>query len=117
MTALLKHELDTIPEGHGHVDGGKCARCAGRRLLLEKGADVNVQEGKYGTALQATPSEGHEVIVKLLLKNWGGTSDELKPLKGFGIGANAIREVAVEIAAAKSPLMVVVQPFFERTSR
>ena len=68
MIALLKHELDTIPEGH--VDGGKCAR-AGRRLLLEKGADVNVQEGKYGTALQATPGEGHEVIVKLLLQNGG----------------------------------------------
>jgi len=38
---------------------------------LEKGADVNVQGGKYGTALQATPGEGHEVIVKLLLKNGG----------------------------------------------
>ncbi|THU90826.1 hypothetical protein K435DRAFT_248533, partial [Dendrothele bispora CBS 962.96] len=38
------------------------------RLLLERGADVNVQGGKYGYALQAASSQGHESIVKLLLE-------------------------------------------------
>jgi hypothetical protein len=37
--------------------------------LLENGAEVNHQGGKYGTALQAACIGGHEVIVKLLLKN------------------------------------------------
>ncbi|KDR66095.1 hypothetical protein GALMADRAFT_32850, partial [Galerina marginata CBS 339.88] len=36
--------------------------------LLEKGADVNAQEGYYGSALQAAASEGNEAIVKVLLK-------------------------------------------------
>ena len=34
----------------------------------QKGADVNVQAGQYGTALQVASYEGHEVIVKLLLE-------------------------------------------------
>lgn len=37
------------------------------RLLLEKGADVNVQGGKYGNALQAAAYNGRESIVQLLL--------------------------------------------------
>ena len=38
------------------------------KLLLEKGADVNVQAGQYGTALQVASLSGHEVIMKLLLE-------------------------------------------------
>ena len=30
--------------------------------------DVHVQEGKYGNALQAVSSEGHNAIMKLLLE-------------------------------------------------
>jgi len=37
--------------------------------LLERGADANVQKGRYGNALQAASYGGHEVIVKLLLEN------------------------------------------------
>ncbi|KAH3098783.1 hypothetical protein KXW41_005747, partial [Aspergillus fumigatus] len=37
------------------------------KLLLDKGADVNVQGGEYGNALQAASLEGHLEIVKLLL--------------------------------------------------
>jgi ankyrin repeat protein len=37
------------------------------RLLLDEGADVNVQGRYFGTALQAASLIGHEVIVRLLL--------------------------------------------------
>ena len=36
--------------------------------LLENGAEVNAQGGRYGNALQAASSEGHEAVVKLLLE-------------------------------------------------
>jgi ankyrin repeat protein len=35
-------------------------------LLLEKRADVNIQSGYFGSALQAASMNGHEQIVKLL---------------------------------------------------
>ena len=38
------------------------------KLLLEKGAEVNAQGGKYGNALQAASYLDHEAIVKLLLE-------------------------------------------------
>ncbi|PGH11878.1 hypothetical protein AJ80_06943 [Polytolypa hystricis UAMH7299] len=37
------------------------------KLLLEKGADVNAQDGDYSNALQATSEQGHREIVHLLL--------------------------------------------------
>lgn len=37
------------------------------KLLLDRGADVNIQAGKHGTALQAAASKGYQDIVKLLL--------------------------------------------------
>jgi hypothetical protein len=39
------------------------------RQLVEKGADVNAQGGKYGNALQAASGERHEAVVALLLEN------------------------------------------------
>ncbi|KAJ7795329.1 ankyrin repeat-containing domain protein [Mycena olivaceomarginata] len=36
-------------------------------LLLNKGADVNAQGGRYGNALQAAASQGHDKIVQVLL--------------------------------------------------
>jgi ankyrin repeat protein len=39
------------------------------KLLLDKGADVNVKGGAYGNALQAASEGGHEAVVKLLLEN------------------------------------------------
>src|ERR1700761_8677996 len=39
------------------------------RLLLDEGADVNIQGGEYGSALQVASSSGHVEIVKLLLDN------------------------------------------------
>jgi hypothetical protein len=35
--------------------------------LLDRGADVNAQGGRYGNALQAASSDGHEKVVQLLL--------------------------------------------------
>jgi ankyrin repeat protein len=37
--------------------------------LIEKGAEVNAQQGRYGFALQAASYSGHEAIVKVLLEN------------------------------------------------
>ncbi|KAF2629421.1 hypothetical protein BU25DRAFT_389615 [Macroventuria anomochaeta] len=37
------------------------------QLLLDNNADVNVQGGRYGNALQAASAGGHEQIVKMLL--------------------------------------------------
>ncbi|KAJ5982454.1 hypothetical protein N7451_012554 [Penicillium sp. IBT 35674x] len=39
------------------------------QLLLENGAEVNAQGGKFGNALQAASSGGHDKIVQLLLEN------------------------------------------------
>jgi ankyrin repeat protein len=39
------------------------------KLLLENGAEVNAEGGKYGNALQAASFRGNEAIVKLLLEN------------------------------------------------
>jgi ankyrin repeat protein len=37
------------------------------RILLDKGADVNAQGGRYGNALRAASEGGHEKVVKMLL--------------------------------------------------
>ncbi|EDU50673.1 vegetative incompatibility protein HET-E-1 [Pyrenophora tritici-repentis Pt-1C-BFP] len=39
------------------------------RLLLDKGADVNAQGGRFGNALQAASYGGYEQVVKALLDN------------------------------------------------
>jgi ankyrin repeat domain-containing protein 50 len=38
------------------------------QLLIERGADVNAQGGRYGNALQAASLGGHEKIVQILIK-------------------------------------------------
>ena len=50
-----------LPSCRGHEENGK--------LLLDKGADLNLQSGEYRSALQAASFAGHEEIVKLLLEN------------------------------------------------
>ena len=44
------------------------------RLLLEKGADVNLQGGFYGSALQAASFHGHKNFVRLLLEKGAETN-------------------------------------------
>ncbi|KAL8684103.1 MAG: hypothetical protein Q9224_006612, partial [Gallowayella concinna] len=41
------------------------------RLLLASGAEVNIRGGRYGGAMQAASSEGHDFIVELLTDNGG----------------------------------------------
>jgi ankyrin repeat protein len=48
------------------------------QLLLEKGADVNTQGGRYGNALEAATLRGHYEIVKLLLEE-GADVNALHP--------------------------------------
>ena len=38
-------------------------------MLLEKGADVNAQGGRFGNALQAASAGGHDKVVQMLLEN------------------------------------------------
>jgi ankyrin repeat protein len=38
------------------------------KMLLENGAEVNAEGGKYGNALHAASFQGHKAIVKLLLE-------------------------------------------------
>ena len=39
------------------------------KTLIESGADVNVQGGRYGSALQAASYQGSEAIVKMLIES------------------------------------------------
>ena len=39
------------------------------KLLLENGAEVNAEGGRYGNALQAASLNGNVVILKLLIEN------------------------------------------------
>jgi ankyrin repeat protein len=50
-----------LAAGNGHYLTAK--------LLIDKGAEVNVQGGEYGNALQAASSGGYETVVKLLLES------------------------------------------------
>ncbi|KEY72966.1 hypothetical protein S7711_10190 [Stachybotrys chartarum IBT 7711] len=45
-------------------------------LLLDKGANVNAEGGKYGNALYAASSEGHDKIVELLLDKGANVNAE-----------------------------------------
>ncbi|SLM38726.1 vegetative incompatibility protein het-e-1, partial [Lasallia pustulata] len=36
-------------------------------MLLDKGADVNAQGGRYGNALYAASATGHDQVVQMLL--------------------------------------------------
>lgn len=41
-------------------------------MLVEKGADVNAQRGRFGNALQAASQRGHEKVVQLLMEKERG---------------------------------------------
>jgi hypothetical protein len=47
--------------------GAKLGLSTITKLLLDQGADVNAQGGRYGNALQAASAGGHEQVVKTLL--------------------------------------------------
>lgn len=38
-------------------------------MLLNKGANINIVDGLYNTALQAATNKGHRAVVKLLLNH------------------------------------------------
>ncbi|KAI9791524.1 MAG: hypothetical protein M1816_003868 [Peltula sp. TS41687] len=76
--------------------------------LIQQGADVNTQGGKFGNALQAGSVQGYDKIVKLLLSNganvnaqgghygnalqaasWGGYDKTVKLLLSKGANVNA----------------------------
>jgi ankyrin repeat protein len=42
-------------------------------MLLDKGAEVNAQDGLYGNALQAASSRHHKSVAKMLVA-WGAKS-------------------------------------------
>ena len=63
--------------GEGEMSGVTVlmlAACNGRErvvdLLLQRGAEVNLQDSDGDTALMAAASQGHERVVDLLLRAW-----------------------------------------------
>ena len=61
----LKKSLDSVPMPLYYAAMLGFSIITG--LLLDAGADVNAQGGKYGNALRAASYKGHEQIVKMLL--------------------------------------------------
>ena len=60
--------------GHYKADYGTTLHAASAgghnkvvQILLDKGANVNAQEGEYGNALQAASTGGHDKVVQMLL--------------------------------------------------
>jgi ankyrin repeat protein len=47
------------------------------RLLVESGADVNIREGKYGTALRGASFRGHANVIRFLLDNGAEDFEEM----------------------------------------
>ncbi|KAF5364446.1 hypothetical protein D9758_010658 [Tetrapyrgos nigripes] len=64
-------DVNVKVEGFVYVTALQGASYYGKKefveLLLDKGADPNIQGGKYGTALQAASGRGYKEIVELLL--------------------------------------------------
>jgi hypothetical protein len=59
------------------------------RLLLDAGADVNAQGGRYGNALQAASEGGHKQIVKTLLDKGANVNAQ------GGLYSNALRAASL----------------------
>jgi ankyrin repeat domain-containing protein 50 len=71
-------------------------------LLLERGADANVQGGFYGSVLQAASFNGHEAIVRVLLERGAEANTQ------GGIHGNALQ------AAASQGNEAIVRALLER---
>ena len=70
------------------------------KMLLENGAKVNVEGGRFGYALHAALFRGAEVIVKLLLENGAEVNGEGKygnALQASCKGYDAIMKLLLEI--------------------
>jgi hypothetical protein len=76
--------------------------------LLEMGADVNAQGGKYGNALQAALYEGHQGIAKLLIEKGAdvnaqegkyGNALQVASVKGYEAIAKLLLEKGADINA------------------
>ncbi|KAI0603596.1 Ank-2 multi-domain protein, partial [Pyrenophora tritici-repentis] len=61
----LERSLDSVPMPLYYA--AKLGFRTITRLLLDAGADVNAQGGRFGNALQAASLRGHEQVVKTLL--------------------------------------------------
>ncbi|KAJ7473700.1 ankyrin repeat-containing domain protein [Mycena galericulata] len=61
----------------------------GAHYLLEKGADANAKNGKYGSALQAACYKGHADVVQLLLEH-GANVNDLGDLFGHALQAASV---------------------------
>jgi ankyrin repeat protein len=58
VDAMIRHSTRASVRGYDKVV----------QLLVDNGADVNAQGGKYGNALYAASGRGYEEVVQLLLE-------------------------------------------------
>ena len=106
---IVKSVLETSDcrsvKGPGGFDYGNTLHAASAgghtrivQILLEKGAEMNTENGEYGTALEAASAEGHIEIVQILLEK--------------GAEVNVVRErgfysTALEAASGEGHIEIV----------
>ena len=68
------HRLDTLVGSKAACYGGTGGHKAIVRLLLDQGAEINVQVGDYGSALRTASCHGHEIIVRAVAGSRSGST-------------------------------------------
>ena len=67
-------------------------------LLMQHGAEVNLQDSDGGTALMVAASTGHERVVELLIRHgaeMAGGADAVGAAGAVGVGGHGTRGVAL----------------------
>jgi ankyrin repeat protein len=83
--------------------------------LLENGAEVNAQGGRYGNALQAASAQGHVAIVEMLLKQ--GADPRLADAHGWDSMLLALQNKHEMVVAKLSPIWAAERDTMARPSK
>ena len=96
MQLLLKNEANVNAQGGVYGNALQAASSHGHiqtvQLLLDKGADINAQGGRfYSNALEAASYNNHNKVVQLLLKR-GANVDAQGKYSGSALQAASSRD-------------------------